>query len=247
MTKRRGFILLSLLLCLAVIMSACGVQANGKSNYQRMYTVIDDWNKQATNGCERENLFGYGEYLYNSYLLLFPRETPSKLTDFCFKWVPSIDVDDYAAYFTCQLDSESYDAFVSHLDNFTITKDNDTRKLLRDDTHFEYTSYIIQWLSPAEKWEVLEYILADNDNHTLIFVYATLFGLGRIENYASYQIRPNTDVKDVVSTSYKNFDPHQDGNMGGAEGFSVYFADMDGAMYDISFLDLLFDESSLSV
>lgn len=246
MLKRRGIILISLLLCLAVILSACGVKVAGKSNYQRMYTVIDDWNKHATKGFERENLFGYGEYLYNSYLLLFPRETPSTLTDFYFQWVPVIDVDDYSAYFTCQLDSESYDAFVSRLNRFTVTKDNETRKLLRDDSHFDYPAYIIQWLSPGEKWEVLEYILADDDHHTLIFVYATLCGLDRIKDYASYQICPNTDVTNVVSNSYYNFDDGQDGNMGWSEGFSVYFADMEGAKYDVSFLSLLSNESSLA-
>ena len=73
-----------LLFVLTISLSSCSKTKIGIENYQYMYDVIDDWNKQASPGQERDDLFGYGEYLYNSYLVLFPRETPSTLNDFYF-------------------------------------------------------------------------------------------------------------------------------------------------------------------
>ena len=80
--------LLALLLTLTVLLSfaGCTETRTDVKDYQYMYDVVHDWNKGATPGAERENLFGYGEYLYNSYLLLFPRETPSTLQEFYFYW-----------------------------------------------------------------------------------------------------------------------------------------------------------------
>ena len=44
--------------------------------------MVDEWNKLSSS--DVEDLFGFGEYMYNSYLILFPRETPSTLTDYYF-------------------------------------------------------------------------------------------------------------------------------------------------------------------
>lgn len=128
--------------------------------------IVKDWNKVATHGCEREDLFGYGGYLYNSYLLLFPRETPSTLQEFYFHWTQLIDVDGYAIYFTCRLSEDNYLAFTESLKNFSIQNGDKSIELLYDDTYFSLPSYVIQWSNVGEKWEVLEYIMLDEKNHT---------------------------------------------------------------------------------
>lgn len=203
----------------AISLSSCSKTKIGVDNYQYMYDVIDDWNKQAAPGNERENLFGYGEYLYNSYLILFPRETPSTLTDFYFEWMPLIDVDGYAAYFTCQLTDENYLLFVDGLNNVTFSSKEKETKLLFNDSNFETDAYIIQWLKPSEKWEVLEYILLDDENNTVIFVY-TMGMLNVINDYSNYNIMPKDEFdEDIV-------------------GFSIY-DDFENATYNIEFLDYL--------
>ena len=50
-------------------MTGCVKTKNGVENSQYMYDVVEDWNKHSDPN--REDLFGFGEYLYNSYLLLF--------------------------------------------------------------------------------------------------------------------------------------------------------------------------------
>ena len=208
-----------LLFVLSISLSSCSKTKIGVDNYQYMYDVIDDWSKQATPGNEREDLFGYGEYLYNSYLILFPRETPSTLTDFYFEWMPSIDVDGYAAYFTCQLTDENYLLFVDGLNNVTFSSKEKETKLLFNDSNFETDAYIIQWLKPSEKWEVLEYILLDDENNTVIFVY-TMGMLNVINDYSNYNIMPKDEFdEDIV-------------------GFSIY-DDFENAIYNIEFLDYL--------
>ena len=208
-----------LMFVLAISLSSCSKTKIGVDNYQYMYDVIDDWNKQATPGHEREDLFGYGEYLYNSYLILFPRETPSTLTDFYFEWMPLIDVDGYAAYFTCQLTDENFLLFVDGLNNVTFSSKEKETKLLFNDSNFEKDAYIIQWLKPSEKWEVLEYILLDDENNTVIFVY-TMGMLNVINDYSNYNIMPKDEFdEDIV-------------------GFSIY-DDFENATYNIEFLDYL--------
>ena len=208
-----------LLFVLTISLSSCSKTKIGIENYQYMYDVIDDWNKQASPGQERDDLFGYGEYLYNSYLVLFPRETPSTLNDFYFEWTPGIDVDFFAAYFTCQLTDDNYSFFVNELSNVTFkTKEKET-KLLFNDENFEFAAYVIQWLKPGEKWEVLEYILLDDGNNTVIFVY-TMGMLNVINDYSNYNIMPTDEFdEDIV-------------------GFSIY-DDFENATYNIEFLDYL--------
>ena len=212
--------LLALLLTLTVLLSfaGCTETRTDVKDYQYMYDVVHDWNKGATPGAERENLFGYGEYLYNSYLLLFPRETPSTLQEFYFYWEELIDVDGYAAYFTCKLSQENYQKFAAELGNFEIKTAGKTLKPLRDDTHFSLPAYILQWMSPGGKWEVLEYILLDEENCTAVFVY-TMGCIQKIEENSNYQITPNTMA--LLD-----------------ENFSIY-DDFENAQYDISFLSYL--------
>ena len=180
-----------LIVSLLFAFCGCGTEKNDISNYQYMYDgIVKDWNKQATPGYERETLLGFGGYLYNSQLIFFPRETPSTLNEYYFHWTPGIDVDGYAIYFTCALNENNYAAFVDGLKNFEISNSTETKKLLYDTDHFSFPTYIAQWNEVGEKWEVLEYIMLDEANHTAVFVY-TMRELEYIEDHSSYTITPS--------------------------------------------------------
>lgn len=208
-----------LIVSLMFAFCGCGKERTDISDYQYMYDgIVTDWNKHATPGCERETLLGFGEYLYNSQLIFFPRETPSTLNEFYFHWTPLIDVDGYAIYFTCVLDEKNYTAFVDELSNFAVSNDTKTNKLLYDNDHFSYPTYIAQWSEVEEKWEVLEYIMLDEAKHTVVFVY-TMGELEYIEEHSSYIVTP-TELHFLE------------------KDFSIY-EDFDKCTYDISFLEYL--------
>ena len=208
-----------LIVSLMFAFCGCGKERTDISDYQYMYDgIVTDWNKHATPGCEPETLLGFGEYLYNSQLIFFPRETPSTLNEFYFHWTPLIDVDGYAIYFTCVLDEKNYTAFVDELSNFEVSNDTKTNKLLYDNDHFSYPTYIAQWSEVEEKWEVLEYIMLDEAKHTVVFVY-TMGELEYIEEHSSYIITP-TELHFLE------------------KDFSIY-EDFDKCTYDISFLEYL--------
>lgn len=218
----KKIILLILIGLSCVSLSSCSKQKSGIENYQYMYDVVDDWNKQAIPSAKRKNLFGYGEYLYNSYLVLFPRNTPSTLTDFFFEWIPLIDVDGYAIYFTCKLSESDYDNFIHGLENFSIDTENEKHTLLKDESNFSYPAFIIQWSKPEEKWEVLEYLLLDNENNTIIFVY-TMGELDTINKNVSYDILPKA-MDFLTGTDFENY--------------SIY-EDFENGTYNIDFLEYL--------
>ena len=208
-----------LIVSLLFAFCGCGTEKNDISNYQYMYGgIVKDWNKQATPGYERETLLGFGEYLYNSQLIFFPRETPSTLNEYYFHWTPGIDVDGYAIYFTCALNENNYTAFVDGLKNFEISNSTETKELLYDTDHFSFPTYIAQWNKVGEKWEVLEYIMLDEANHTTVFVY-TMSELEYIEDHSSYTITP----------SELHFLEND---------FSIY-DDFNNSTYDIAFLEYL--------
>ena len=110
----------------------------GPENYQYTYTMIEDWNKRTWN--DRENIFGYGEYLYNSHMLLFPRETPSTLEEYYFYWSQSIDVDYYGVYFTCQLTESDYTGCSEGLEHLVLTTEQGTITPTYDTEHFATTA-----------------------------------------------------------------------------------------------------------
>ena len=212
---------LLILIAIFIILTCCSCskERTDISDYQYMYDgIVKDWNKQASSGCERESLLGFGEYLYNSHLILFPRENPSTLTEYYFHWTPGIDVDGYAIYFTCKLDENNYAAFVNGLENFEISNSTETKKLLYDTDHFSFPTYIAQWNKVEEKWEVLEYIMLDEANRTVIFVY-TMSELDIIEEHSFYNVTP-TELHFLE------------------DDFSIY-KDFDNCTYDVSFLDCL--------
>lgn len=208
-----------LIISLLFTLCGCSKERTNISDYQYMYDgIVTDWNKHASPDCKRESLLGFGEYLYNSQLIFFPRETPSTLYEFYFHWTPLIDVDGYAIYFTCVLNENNYIAFVDGLKNFEISNGTTTKKLLYDTNHFSYPTYIAQWSNVEEKWEVLEYIMLDEAKHTVVFVY-TMGELKFIENNSSYNVTP-TELHFLENN------------------FSIY-EDFDNSTYDIAFLEYL--------
>lgn len=233
-----------LLLIIVLVLTGCGKDKIGKENYQYIYDVVYDYNKTMTPAGKKENLFGYGEYLYNSYLVLIPRFTPSTLDEFCYTWVEKMDVDGFGIYFTCRLCEESFEKYKEGLENFTIKKGDSTKKVIINNADFKYPTYILQWLEPKNKWEVLEYIMLDKENNTVIYVY-TMSELNWLEANSRYEIKPYCDLKDVIkSEQTDNSDMNQ--NM-----YSIYLAyedgryiykDFENMIYDNSFLDCLNNE-----
>ena len=69
-----------------------------------------------------------------------------------------------------------------------------------------------------QKWEVLEYIMLDEKNHTAVFVY-TMGELEYIEEHSTYTVTPS-------ELHFLN------------EDFSIY-EDFENSTYDISFLEYL--------
>lgn len=192
--------------------------------------AVDDWNRQTTRRYRRESLTGFGEYLYNSELLLFPREAPSGLREYYFYWAPLIDVDAYAIYFSCELSEDRFDAFSEGLNAFSVKTDEGEIRPLYDDAHFDLPAYILQWKNVGEKWEVLEYVMLDADKHTAVFVY-TMGELERIEKNSSYTVTPSQpDIIDGDFSIYGDYSFEKYGNS--YDGF-------DSAEYDLSLLDCL--------
>ena len=202
---------------------ACA-SGKGVDKYQMIFDKDDpDW-----------DYFSYGKHRYNSYLLFCPKETPDTLTDFYYYAEWCIDYNLYAVYYTCKLSGDAYRGFVSALSDFKIERDGETRRLLKDDTHFSLPAYVIQWYYPNDENEVLEYFLLDDENDTVVFVY-TMSLLDKIDDYSDYDVKPNVYtgylLKEEDYTYYKN---------GTDKYFSVYFTDMEGAKFDLSLLEYLF-------
>ncbi len=124
--KKLISLLLSALL-FALCLSGCAVTKTNTSDYAFMYDEMLNLSN-FYNEPDFDDLFGYGQYCYNSHLVLFPREAPSTLTDYYFYWGCGIDVDNFNIFFTCTLTAENYECFRSGLEGFTIT--NGEKELL---------------------------------------------------------------------------------------------------------------------
>ncbi len=222
---------LVMIILLLFCLGGCSVEQIGVENYQYMYDgILDDWGRITDS--EKDNLFGYGEYLYNSFLLLFPRETPSTLTDYYFNWLAAIDVDYFAIYFTCQLTESNFDGFVNGLEKFAIAcEDGNEVKPIFDQEHFSLPTYLLQWTEVTEKWEVLEYIMLDEENNTVVFVY-TMGYLDYIEEYSeNYNVTPTElHFLDCNFSIYGSCEDNYDYTS------NEHF---ENCTYDISFLDYL--------
>ena len=182
--------ILTLSACLLLSFCSCAKERTEIADYQYMYDgIFKDWKKHTDTHEGQENLLGFGAYLYNSELILFPRETPSTLKEFYYHWTPLMDVDGYAIYFTCELDANNYSAFTEGLSNFEVYAGTESLKPIYDTEHFSLPTYILQWREVGKKWEVLEYIMLDEANRTAVFVY-TMSELEFIEEHSSYTVTP---------------------------------------------------------
>lgn len=207
----------------------------GPAHYQYTYDVRRDWERHMSERAREQGLFGYGEYRYQSHLLLFPRQTPSTLREYYFRWSPQIDVDGFACCFTCELTEENYAGFTKGLADFALKSPKGEFRPLCDDEHFKYPAYILQWMEPGRKWQVLEYILLDEANCTVIFVYCTIGMEDDVAANSAYDVTPTTwDIlpdnvmpRELLPPCYRHY-----------SGFSIY-GDFENAEYDLSFLDYL--------
>ena len=213
----KKFLLILITIFIILTCCSCSKERTDISDYQYMYDgMVKEWNKQSSP--DRDTLLGFGEYRYNSHLLLFPRETPSTLGEYYFHWTPGIDVDGYAIYFSCALNEDNYIAFSDGLKDFKLQNGEKETAPLYDDTHFDFPTYILQWTEVNKKWEVLEYVMLDNQNRTVVFVY-TMSELEYIEKNSAYNVTP---------TEMHFLD----------ENFSIY-DNFEDSTYDISFLECL--------
>ena len=207
-------------------------------DYHYIYDVVNDSNKLNTPGFKRKTLLGYGEYMYNSFLILTPRKAPTSLSSFCFRWRPLIDFDELAYCFECKLDELSFNNYKNGLEEFKLTIYGVDHYLLKDEEHFRNTAYIVQWLTPCTNNQVsLEYILLDSENFAVTYVYSLFNHLDELENKSSYVIKPNVNLENVIGNR-NNID----------DGFSIYLPDgMTKKYYDVklSINDLEFDNSFL--
>lgn len=206
----------------------------GSEHYQYTYEIREEWGKEMSKTAREHGLFGYGEYKYNSYLLLFPRETPSTLEEYYFRWEPMMDVDGFAVYFTCKLTEENYAGFAEGISNFAMHTEKGDIKPIYDTEHFQHPTYILQWLDADEKWEALEYIMLDEANRTAVFVYTTLGMQEKVEDNSSYTTMPSEwNILSPEQKMSEELIPNYHD-----EGFSIY-ANFDSATYDLNFLDYL--------
>ena len=194
-------------------------------DYQFIFNIANTFN------WGEKDIIGFGEYKYNSYLLLVPRETPKTLKKFYYRWCSGIDVDDYGFYFECKLEQEKYENYVNGLDNFTIKVGDTTRKLVKTEDTFAYPTYVVQWQNVGPKWQVFEYIMLDESENKVIYAFSMSTGYDQIIKKASYNIAPKNGVDDVPEEM---------------DYFSIYrdkearkYYELDEVVYDISFLDNL--------
>ena len=219
--------IISLILTAVLIISvtSCSNSRHGLDDYGYMYDVTEDWNSK--HGDNRDNLFGYGERLYNSHLILFPREAPDTLTSFYFDWQTDASIDRFAISFTCKLSEDSYNKFITGLDDFEIVSEGLTLKPLIDTDNFFGTAYILQWMDRGEDGVVAEYIILDDNENAVVFNY-TVGMQAELEKNTSYTVTPTGDVLAA----------HYPEDAESFIGFSVY-SGFEAGVYNIDFLSHL--------
>lgn len=217
-------------------MSSCTLQRRGVSEYQFMYDGMLDVRNLLNLSSVSDSMLGFYPYSYYSHLVLFPKETPSTLTDFYFHWMKTLAYDIYnvGIYFTCTLTDENYESFCNGLADFEIISGENTFKPLYDEEHFSLPTYILQWAYVGTNNKVLEYVMLDNENNTVIFVY-TSEGYGHIQEETSYQVFPHSDM-DFLGYEFSIYRTFEENSAG--EIFETRY-DIENAVYDISFLDYL--------
>lgn len=178
------------ILALCISMAGCVQTYSGAENYHIIYDNVYEANKTFTKAGQKETLLGWGEYMYCSYMLLFPREAPENLLEFEYYWAQGIDYDDYGIYFSYKLDENEYLDFKNKIGEFSITyKDQVNKPLFLEDT-FEYPAYILSWSKDVDDRGFCEYIMLDDESCTVINVYQIFYGLDDLSGKADFNILP---------------------------------------------------------
>lgn len=241
--EKSCFPLISLCGIVSLSLSSCFGMTKVKtttSDYQYIFDIVTDLDKASIHHITEEDVFNYGEYCYNSFLLLVPRETPSTLVSFYYRWQQWMDLDDLGFSFECKLEESAFNNYVSGLDSFYVANGDAVNKCLKIEDKFEYPVYIVQWLIPNEKWKVFEYIMIDSQNNTVVYVYSISGCFEYVKDNVNYNITPNVEQSLVV-----------DGFCNVEDGFSVYMKPgtpteyyhnppkLSDLSYDTSFLEYL--------
>lgn len=241
--KKSNYSLIPLCLISSFSLTSCSGMTKEKtkiSDYQYIFDIVKDLDEASIYKETEETVLNYGEYCYNSFLLLVPRKTPSTLTSFYFRWQQGMDLDDLGFSFECKLEKDSFDNYVNGLDSFSVTTGDDINKCLKIEDKFDHHVYIIQWLIPNEKWKVFEYIMVDSQNTTVVYVYSIFDCFKHVKDNTKYNIAPNVD-KSLVLEGFGNVE----------DGFSIYMKSgtpteyynnppkLSDLSYDTSFLSYL--------
>lgn len=233
-------IMLVLAMCLSL--TGCIKTYSNVEDYSIIYENVKNANKTFTKDAQVETLLRWGEYMYCSYLLLFPRESPDGISEFQYYWGQSMDYDDYSIYFSYKLDNEEYQSFKSRISEFTISyKDQNNKPIFAADL-FEHPAYIMSWSNDVEGTGFCEYIMLDDKTHTIINVYKMFRSLQEIQETTQHNILPKNMNYAAISTllpdNIIHFAKH--------DGYSVYaFENENGEMFVPSIEDIKYDNSFL--
>ena len=198
------------------------------SDYQYIFNAAYDWSKTVT--CQPNELFSYGEYRYNSYLLLVPRQTPSTLQSFFYRWESGgFDVDVFGFSFSCKLEKDSFNNYVNGLNTFNVKVEDIEQSLIKIEDKFDYPTYLVQWEPYSSlKWQLLEYIMVDQSSFTVVYVYSFSSGYEELKKNVSYNIAPNVELSDIHNRFSICKNP---------ETYNAY--PLKDLVYDNSFIDYL--------
>jgi len=237
----KKIICVMIIIALCVSIAGCVQTYSDVQDYHMIYDNVDNANKTFTKAGQKKTLLGWGEYMYCSFMLLFPREAPENLLNFEYYWGQSIDYDDYGIYFSYKLDEDKYLDFKNKLSEFSITyKDQVNKPIFLEDT-FEYPAYILSWSKDVEENGFCEYIMLDDKNCTVINVYQIFYGLSELQKKADYNIIPQNTTCDEVFVLMPNTISFAKNS-----GYCVYaFADVESNMFIPELNELIYDNSFL--
>lgn len=237
----KKFICVLLVFIFCFSMAGCVQTYSTVEDYHMIYDNVYEANKTFTKAGQIETLLGWGEYMYCSYMLLFPREAPENLLEFEYYWAQVIDYDDYGIYFSYKLDEDKFTDFKNKIGEFSITyKDQVNKPVFLEDT-FEYPAYILSWSKDVEDGGFCEYILLDDESCTVINVYLLFYGLDDLQSKADFNILPKSKTCNEIFDSMPS-------TIGFAKnvGYCVYaFRDEENNMFIPELNDLVYDTGFL--
>ncbi|MBR2715738.1 MAG: hypothetical protein IKB73_06020 [Ruminococcus sp.] len=237
-------VLLVFVIIICLLLTSCVKTYNSIDDYQIIYDNVENANKTFSESGQKDTLLEFSEYSYCSYLLLFPRETPDSITDFEYYWSQGIDYDSYFTYFTYTLSEYNFNLFSKSISEFSVSYGNQTKKPVYTETLFEYPTYIMSWTNDVYDSGVCEYVMLDEDTHTVINVYKMFCELDEIQRIADFNIKPVDDDCRAVETLCGN----ENFNFAKHTGFSVYsFLDDNNQRFAPDLDELIYDDFLESV